>query len=97
MPNLQPRNYQFIAQLEQIEIAEVMKRKIENVRKRGNNNFQRNGNDGSHRDRNRKNVCRKPGHHHEWKDCPDNPHNKRYNRNKNESNSNKRDDDRKDK
>ena len=33
-------------------------------------------------------MCRKPGHNHEWKDCPDNPRNK----NNHENNANERDD-----
>ena len=46
--------------------------------------------------RNRKNMYRKPGHHHEWKDCPDSPCNKNYNRNNNESKCNERGDDSRD-
>jgi len=33
-------------------------------------------------------MCKKPGHNHEWKDCPDNPRNK----NNHENNTNVRDD-----
>ena len=39
VPTLQPRNCEIIAQLEQIERAEVMKREIENARNRRNNRF----------------------------------------------------------
>ena len=47
VPNLQPRNYQIFAQLEQIKRFDVMKREIENTRIRNNNNFQRNKNNNS--------------------------------------------------
>ena len=36
-----------------------------------------------------KNMCHIPGHHHEWKDCPNNPRNKK----KQENNVNERDND----
>jgi len=89
VPTSQPRSYAIIAQLEQIERAEAMKREIENLRKRNNNNYQRNGNNNRNtRNGNKKNMCRKPGHNHEWKDCPDNPRNK----NNHENNANERDD-----
>ena len=40
----------------------------------------------------KKNTCRKPGHNHEWEDCPDNPRNKHNHENKvNERDDNSRD------
>ena len=92
VPTSQPRNYQIIAQLEQIKRAEVMKREITNVRSKRNYNY----NNNQHRGNSnywKRNMCRKPGYNHEWKDCPDNPRNK----NNNKNNSNERDDNSRDK
>ena len=88
LPILQPRNYQIIAQLEQIERAEAMKREIEKIKNVKNNNSNRNYQRGNQRNGRRK-MCQKPGHDHKWKDCPDNPRNK----NNNENNCNERNDD----
>ena len=87
LPTLQPTNHQIIAQLEQIERAEVMERDIKKIRNARNNNVNRNNQRGNQR-KGRRNMCQKPGHSHEWKDCPDNPRNE----NNHENNANERDD-----
>ena len=61
-----------------------MKCEIENMRNtRGRHKGQ--NYDNPKRNNGRKNMCKKTGHHHEWKDCTDNPINRR-----NESNIHER-------
>lgn len=46
-----------------------------------NSNGEKNSNGYGHGDGNGntpKNMCSKPDHNHEWKDCPDNPYSKNY-------------------
>ena len=69
--NNQPSRNEILEELERLERAESTKREIEKLRnergnKRGKNNREKDDNGGQ-------NWCRKPGHNHLWKDCPDNP------------------------
>ena len=89
----QPRASEIISQLEQIERAEAIRQEIDIIRsRRDRNNRRGNGNQYNNRNGNgKKNMCRKSGHNHEWKDCPDNPRQRNQ-----ENNSNDRDDDSRD-
>lgn len=69
--NNQPSRAVILEELERLERAEGTKREIERVR--GDREKKRSKGERNGGDNNSSNWCRKPGHNHLWKDCPDNP------------------------
>ena len=66
--------------LETLEESEQIKQKIEKMKgKENRHNGNRNQDNGYSRGGGN-GKCRKPGHDHLWKDCPDNPRNKNNNK-----------------
>ena len=66
--------------LEEIQDGIEAEMQIKHANRRHNNNNFKKNDDASARDNdsNNKNWCRKKGHNHKWKNCPDNPKSMNY-------------------
>ena len=83
----QPKVREILDMLEQIEYSEHIQRQVDDFKN------QRNHKRKERHKRDRKNMCRIPGHNHKWKDCPMNRANaKRQENNVNEKGAHRDDD-----